>query len=32
MQGQYYDENGRVYDLRSFSETHQVALPEGGQN
>ncbi|HFI0644408.1 TPA: ATP-binding cassette domain-containing protein [Streptococcus suis] len=31
-QGQYYDENGRVYDLQTFSVTHQVALPKGGQN
>ena len=22
----YYDENGRVYDLKSLSETHFVAL------
>ena len=32
MQGRYYDENGRVYDLKAFSATHQVALPEGGKN
>ena len=32
MQGHYYDENGRVYDLKAFSATHQVALPEGGKN
>ena len=32
MRGHYYDENGRVYDLKAFSATHQVALPEGGKN
>ena len=32
MQGHYYDENGRVYDLKAISATHQVALPEGGKN
>ncbi|MFZ2951417.1 MAG: ATP-binding cassette domain-containing protein [Streptococcus suis] len=32
MQARYYDENGRVYDLKAFSATHQVALPEGGKN
>lgn len=26
----YYDENGRVFDLRSLSATHSVALPEQG--
>ncbi|MGT2965294.1 ATP-binding cassette domain-containing protein [Streptococcus acidominimus] len=24
----FYDENGRVFDLKAFSDTHQVALPE----
>lgn len=29
-QKEYYDQNGRVYDLRKISETHQVALKDGG--
>lgn len=24
----FYDENGRVFDLKKFADTHQVALPE----
>ncbi|MBF0787723.1 MULTISPECIES: ATP-binding cassette domain-containing protein [unclassified Streptococcus] len=24
----FYDENGRVFDLKRFTDTHQVALPE----
>ncbi|MEI5994188.1 ABC transporter ATP-binding protein [Candidatus Enterococcus mansonii] len=31
-QKNYYDQNGRVYDLRKISETHQVALKDGGAN
>lgn len=27
-QSVFYDENGRVFDLKVFSDTHQVALPE----
>ncbi|MGQ4819467.1 ABC transporter ATP-binding protein, partial [Enterococcus faecium] len=26
----YYDENGRVYNLHAISPTHQVALKNGG--
>ncbi|EOH95711.1 peptide ABC transporter ATP-binding protein [Enterococcus moraviensis ATCC BAA-383] len=29
-QKEYYDQNGRVYDLRTISTTHQVALKDGG--
>ena len=29
-QKDYYDETGRVYDLRTITETHQVALKNGG--
>lgn len=29
-QKDYYDENGRVYDLTAISPTHQVALKNGG--
>lgn len=29
-QKDYYDETGRVYDLRKLSDTHQVALKNGG--
>lgn len=29
-QEEYYDQNGRVYDLHKISETHQVALKDGG--
>ncbi|SJZ87536.1 peptide/nickel transport system ATP-binding protein [Pilibacter termitis] len=29
-QGDYYDSNGRVFDLSSLSPTHQVALKRGG--
>ncbi|WP_265459168.1 ATP-binding cassette domain-containing protein [Enterococcus sp. HY326] len=29
-QKDYYDQHGRVYDLQSISETHQVALKKGG--
>lgn len=31
-QGFYYDANGRVYDLQSYTATHAVALPEKGGN
>lgn len=34
LYSQYYDENGRVYDLQSISPTHKVAIKEpikGGQ-
>ncbi|MBP2097316.1 ABC transporter ATP-binding protein [Enterococcus rivorum] len=29
-QQNYYDQNGRVYDLRRFSQTHLVAMKDGG--
>lgn len=29
-QKDYYDNTGRVYDLRKITETHQVALKDGG--
>ncbi|MER2117034.1 MAG: ABC transporter ATP-binding protein, partial [Enterococcus casseliflavus] len=29
-QKDYYDETGRVYDLRKITESHQVALKNGG--
>ncbi|MGM0123008.1 peptide ABC transporter ATP-binding protein [Enterococcus sp. AZ194] len=29
-QKDYYDNNGRVYDLRKITDTHQVALKDGG--
>ena len=34
LYNQYYDENGRVYDLQQISSTHQAAvkLSEGGRN
>ncbi len=34
LYNQYYDENGRVYDLQQISSTHQAAvkLSEGGGN
>jgi peptide/nickel transport system ATP-binding protein len=31
-QKDYYDENGRVYDLVEYTSTHQVALNNGGVN
>lgn len=31
-QDQYYDANGRVYDLQSYTATHKVALPQKGGN
>ncbi|KXT77555.1 Oligopeptide transport ATP-binding protein OppF [Streptococcus sp. DD13] len=29
-QSEYYDETGRVFDLRSLTDTHKVAYKEGG--
>lgn len=29
-QPKYYDQKGRVYDLRQFSQTHSVAMKDGG--
>ncbi|WP_122646182.1 ABC transporter ATP-binding protein [Enterococcus mediterraneensis] len=31
-QNEYYDNTGRVYDLRKITDTHQVALKDGGAN
>jgi len=31
-QKEYYDENGRVYDLTDRTATHKVALSNGGAN